>query len=380
MEKQKPIQVFQPELREAEAAAVARVFASNWVGRGKLVQEFEAKWAEHIGVKPEHVVSINSATEGLFQIMDVLDIEAGDEVILPSISFVGAANAVAAKGAVPVFCDVNRETLNPTADHIREKMTNRTQAILLLHYGGVPAEEIEEIAKLGPSLIEDSACSPASTWNGKACGTFGEFGVWSFDAMKILVAGDGGMVYCEDLADAKWLRQQAYMGLGTESGASSKVDKRWWEFEVECAGRRSIMNDITAAIGLEQLKKLKDDFVGRRRMIHGEYNEGLYREKWLKLPPCMELAAESSHYFYWIQLPNESIRDRLAAHLRKKGIYTTFRYYPLHLVEFYGHEGGPLPGAEAAAKTTLCLPMHQGLSNSDVQRVIDEIQHFGKRL
>lgn len=368
----KDIQVFQPSLGKEELAAVEAVFKSNWIGRGAKVKEFEKRWAQYLGVFPAQVRSISSATEGLFQIIQLLGLKRGDEVILPTISFVGAANAIAASGATPVFCDVNRHTLNPNLDDILDCTTKKTKAVILLHYGGLPCFPVTHLHQHLPKipLIEDSACSPSSTIMDYPCGTFGDFGVWSFDAMKIMSAGDGGMVYFADSKQAEKFDRATYLGLGS-SGQDNPAD-RWWEFQIDCSGRRSIMNDITASIGMAQLDKLQD-FTSRRREIHYQYQHRLLGCPWLKLPPDY---IGSSHYLYWVQT---KYRDRLARHLRDRGIYTTFRYYPLHLVKLYGSKA-KLPEAEWAAKNTLCLPIHQGMSDADVERVILEVKKFGKKL
>jgi len=310
--------------------------------------------------------------------MVLLELGSGDEVILPSISFVGAANAIAASGARPIFCDVDKRTLNVTAHWIEEKITHRTKAVMILHYGGVPCE-MEEILHLarkkGIYVIEDSACSVATRYQERACGTFGDIGVWSFDAMKIVVTGDGGMIYCRNAEIAQRAEELVYLGLTTKSGLSSHISQRWWEFDVSSYGRRAIMNDIASAIGIEQLKKLPG-FISRRRQILESYNCALSDVDWLQTPPQIPRQTQSSYYFYWIQT-HPDIRDRLAKHLRDNGVYTTFRYYPLHLVKFYGASTS-LPNAEEVTRTTLCLPIHQSLSEEEVRKIVDSIREFGK--
>jgi aminotransferase len=308
--------------------------------------------------------------------MTLAGVGPGDEVILPSISFVGAANAVMGAGARPVFCDVDPGTLNVTASTIEAVMTDRTRAFLPIHYGGLPCEMepiLELAARRRIAVIEDSACSVASKLRGKACGTMGDVGVWSFDAMKILVTGDGGMVYCRDLETARRAGQWLYLGVDGGSGFSNTAETRWWEFDVHCPGRRSITNDIAAAIGLEQLKKL-GTFVARRKTIHECYDTWLREFDWLKTPPPVPPDSESSYYLYWIRT-GEGRRDRLARHLRDRGIYTTFRYYPLHRLPLYGSTAR-LPQAEQAAEETLCLPIHQSLSDADLDRILDSLRSF----
>ncbi|WP_089724117.1 DegT/DnrJ/EryC1/StrS family aminotransferase [Candidatus Thiosymbion oneisti] len=372
------LNLFQPTLGAEELEAVRRVFKSNWVGKGGITDQFESNFAHYIGVERNLIRSVSCCTEGLFQSMVLLGIGPGDEVILPSISFVGAANAVASSGAKPVFCDVDKRTLNTTAKLIEEMITEKTKAVIILHYGGVPCR-IDEICELVNqrriALIEDVAGSVASRYEGKACGTFGHIGLWSFDAMKILVAGDGGMIYCRTAEMAQDAEELLHLGLLTKSGFKSSATTRWWEFEVSSYGRRATMNDIASAIGLEQLKKLPG-FVTRRKQIHEYYDQAFSAYSWLQLPPERPAHMESSYYFYWIQVRSD-IRDKLAIYLRERDIYTTFRYYPLHWVKFYGAQIS-LPNTEEAAEATLCIPIHQSLSNEDLDRVIKCVSDFGK--
>jgi aminotransferase len=367
------INVFQPTLGDAELAAVRDVFASGWIGRGPRTRAFEKSFGKHLGVGVEHVTSVNSCTEGLFLAMELLGLGAGDEVVLPTISFVGAANAVAARGARPVFCDVDPRTLNPGVDDIAACLSPRTRAVILLHYGGYPGE-IVLIAELcherSIALVEDAACAIASTVDGKMCGTFGDIGTWSFDAMKIVVSGDGGMMYFRDPELTARAVTRAYLGLSQESGvarAAAGGPGRWWDFEVLSFSRRSISNDLLAAIGSVQLARLPE-FLSRRREVAEYYDRELADLPQLHCPPALPPGHASSYYFYWIQV-DAMRRDTLAAHLLDLGIYTTFRYLPLHQRRAYGAEC-TLPNAECAAARTLCLPMHQALDDAAVEAVV----------
>jgi dTDP-4-amino-4,6-dideoxygalactose transaminase len=376
------INVFQPELGEEEWAAVKAVMSSNWTGRGKITDQFEAAWAAHLAVPRARVTSVTCCTEGLFQAVAASGAAAGDDVVITSVSFVGAANAVLATGARPVFADVDPRTLNPTREHIESCVTARTRAVLVTHYGGVAIADTQAIAALcrdrGITFIEDAACAPASRLSdGTACGTAGDFGVWSFDSMKMISTGDGGMIYCASPEKAAALNLDLYLGLGTTS-AISKTGDRWWEFDVARPGRRAIMNDLASAIGLEQLKKITS-FAARRRHAASVYNERLARHQWLTLPPAELLDDRSVPYFYWIQLA-PAHRNALASYLRERNVYVTFRYYPLHRLPIYGHDGRALPGTEAAANATLLLPMHQALSDGDLERVTTLIDEFARRI
>lgn len=377
------IQIYSNSLGKEELNAIEEVFDSKWLGKGPKTEEFIKKFTTHLtevhyGVAhsnphPDNFLTINCCTEGIFQILEFLGIKEGDEVVLPSISFVGVANAIVSRGAIPVFCDVDKHTLNPSKEHITEKITSKTKAVIVIHYAGVPCD-ISSISSLCEEhsipLIEDNANSPFSFTNSKSTGLHGDFGVWSFDAMKILVTGDGGMIYCKDKKHAEALRKQSYLGLESSSGLSNSIDKKWWEFEVSSAGRRSITNDIQAAIGIEQLKKVTQ-FINRRKEIHNLYVDQLSNLEWIKLPDIPD-KVNSSYYMFHVQVEN---RDEFAKYLRENQIYTTFRYYPLHWVEFY-KSTSKLSNTEYAANRTLCLPLHQNLTDNEVKYIINTIKQW----
>jgi aminotransferase len=380
--------MYQPSLGKEELEAIKKVFESNWLGKGPKNDEFIELFAKKLvtdnaaGVgfaeaHPKNLLTISCCTEGLFQVID-LYVEAGQEVILPSVSFIAAANAIVAKGAVPVFCDVDTHTLNPTVEDIEKCITKNTAAVLILHYAGVPCD-IENIAKLcsdhNVKLIEDNANSPFSRVHCKSTGTFGDVGIWSFDSMKQLVTGDGGMIYCKNAGDAEKLRKRCYLGLETKSGFSNSVDQKWWEFDISSPSRRCIINDIQAAMGIEQLKKI-DSQLMKRKIIHNLYDKELSDIEWLTTPKSIPNYIDSSYYMYHIQMVNPKDRDKLAKYLRNVGIYTSFRYYPLHMVNYYFDEKCRLPHTEIAAKSTLCIPLHQSLSQSDITKIVETIRSF----
>ena len=382
------INMYQPSLGKEELRAIKEVFNSNWLGKGPKTKEFIEKFSSKLidynyeGIaftspNPENFLTISSCTEGLFQSIDLF-VKKGDEVILPSINFIAAINAIVAKGAIPILCDVNKRTLNVEVQHIEEKITPNTKAIIVLHYAGVPCD-IENIAKLCKSknikLIEDNANSPFSKVNVKNTGTFGDVGLWSFDSMKQLVMGDGGMIYCKNPNDKEKLDKLTYLGLETKSGFSNSVDNKWWEFNVSSPSRRSITNDIQAAMGIEQLKKI-DSQITKRKLIHDTYSNELKSLNWLDVPLNLPIGITSSYYMYHIQLKNSKDRDKLAKYLKQNKIYNSFRYYPLHWVKYFKLNKINLPNTEYAANNTLCIPLHQGLKQDDVSYIIETIKKF----
>ncbi|UUU30195.1 DegT/DnrJ/EryC1/StrS family aminotransferase [Streptomyces sp. CA-210063] len=370
------INLFQPQVGAEELDAVARVFEDHWLGHGPRTKTFEAEFAEHLGVAADHVVFINSGTAGLFLAVESLNLQHGDEVVLPSLSFLAAANAIVTSGASPVFCDVDPRTLNPTLEDVERALTDRTRAVIVLHYGGYPGD-IVRIADLcrerGVTLIEDAACSVASRVEGRAVGTFGDLTMWSFDAMKVLVTGDGGMLYAKDAVQAARIRRLAYHGLAQPSGfGHAKVSARWWELDVPEPGRRVIGNDLTAAIGSVQLRRLPE-MIARRREIVALYDRELAGLDGVSLPPPLPAGHESTHYFYWVQM-DPGIRDQVAGDLLADGIYTTFRYAPLHKVPAYRRTAVDLPASDWVSDRTLCLPLHPGLTDEDVLTVVASLR------
>jgi aminotransferase len=231
-------------------------------------------------------------------------------------------------------------------------------------------------------LIEDSANSIKSQYKGRHCGTFGDIGLFSFDVNKVITTGTGGLLTTND--DAIYQKALALRFYGLKPTIASGYDamrarrERWWEIELEYHGNRYQINDITSAIGLVQLKKL-DAHISYRKKIYNYYNHRLSSVKSIKLPPEPPSYIKSCYYFYWIQVENEAQQLSLARHLVKNGIYTTFRYYPLHLVKYY-RSLAKLPNSEQISKTTLNLPLHHNLSLSDAERVVLSIKNWTQTL
>jgi len=367
------IPVFSNTLGDEELAAVERVFASHWLGKGRENDAFEVEFAAHLGGKG-HVLLTNCCTSAIYLALRVLDIGPGDEVIMPTVHFVAAASAILELGARPIFADVDAHTLNLLPEEVARLRTPCTRAVFLLHYGGHPADVDLIVETAGDALlIEDAANAPASRYHDRACGTLGVVGMWSFDAMKILVMGDGGALWLADAETAERARMLRYLGLRSTSGLDAQMAgrDRWWEYDLGVLSGRFINNDVQAAIGRVQLARLPG-FVGRRRGIWEIYQHELAGVGDLVLPPEPLPGCTSSYYLYWLQTAR---RDELAAHLRNCGIYTTFRYYPLHMVKFYNSDAH-LPNAEQAAQITLCLPLHQNLGESDQAYIINMIKDF----
>lgn len=371
------INVTQPSVGAEELSAISAVFDSKWLGSGPRTQEFEELFAQYLGVPVDNVLFLNSATSGLFLATELLGIGPGDEVVLPSNGFIANANCVVAAGARPVFCDIDELDLNPRVEDIIDVLTPRTKAVMILHYGGYPGQ-VEKIAALcaerGVTLIEDAAVSVGSSAHGRRCGTFGDFGIWSFDSRKVITTGDGGMLYVRDPEVARRARRLAYHGLEDRSSFTTAARSQhvWWSFDIEEIGRRLVGNDITAAIGKVQLGRLAE-FVDRRRAIGRRYDQALSGVPGIRTPPPLPDGHVSTHYFYWVRFDSLTIRNRVSEVLLAKGIYTSYRYYPLHRVGRYGATDAVLPVTDAVSDTALLLPAHQALLDEEVDLIAQEV-------
>lgn len=365
------ISIYSNTLGLEELSAVDRIFTSRWLGRGKECTAFEKELAEYW--KTDSVMLFNCCTSAIYTALRALGIKAGDEVIVSTINFVACASAVLELGAIPIYADADKWTLNILPSEIDRLKSNRTKAVLMMHYAGNPADmDSLLLACNGIPIIEDSACAISSKYKGRYCGTIGAAGCWSFDAMKILVTGDGGALYInsEYRERAAVLRYLGIAEQGQTGRDKAGADhRRWWEYELKEPAGRFIMNDISAAIGRVQLKKL-EQFISLRKTIWRTYQVNLHGVGDLILPPEPMFDCTSSYYTYWIAT---SMRDELAGYLKRHGIYTTFRYYPLHLAT---NKNLSLKNAEYAADNVLNIPLHQNLSETEVSLIINSIKDF----
>ena len=369
------IQLFKPYMGEEEIEAVSEVIRSGWLGLGPKTAEFERRLAQYIGVP--FMVGLNSATAALDLALRLLGVHAGDEVIVPTMTFVSTAHAVIYNGATPVFADVDEAMLNIDLEDVARKITPRTRAIIPVHYGGRPVEmdRLREIAGRIP-IIEDAAHACGAEYQGQKCGSIGNLACFSFQAVKNLATGDGGAIAAKDQDLAN--RAKRLRWLGIDKGTWDRTDGNrtyLWDYSVDDIGFKSHMNDLAAALGIVQLRKL-DAMNERRQEIKRRYNEGLRDLDWIQLPPDDTSNSKSSWHIYCIQ---SDYRDELNAYLEKEKIGTGVHYRPIHTYRCYGNQPH-LPKAEKAFQRILSLPMHAGLSDDDVEFVIETIHAFSDKV
>ena len=367
------IQVFKPNYDHEEVQAVTETILSGWVGLGPKTSEFERQFAEFCGVK--YCIGLNSCTAALDMALKLLGINHGDEVIVPTMTFVSTAHCVAYNLATPIFADIDEQTMNIDIDDVVRKISPRTRAIIPVHYGGRPVDMERLKGAVGTiPIVEDCAHASGSRYKGHPVGSLGSIGCFSFHAVKNLAMGEGGAITLNDDAMMKRAKRLRWLGIDKGTWDRTNLDRSyWWEYNVDEIGLKSHLNDISAAIGLVQLKKL-DAANQRRREIVGMYRDGLKYISEIEMPPADDSDFLSSWHLCEIKAQN---RDELSIYLRDKGINTGVHYKPIHLYRCYGNRP-LLPIAEKMFPMILTLPLYPGLSDEEVCYVIDEIINFYK--
>lgn len=368
------IPVMKPWLGPDEAAAAAEAVNSGWVAQGPRVAEFERRLAAKVGAA--HGVAVSSCTAGLHLALLALNIGPGDEVIVPSLSFIATANVVRQAGALPVFADVDLMSQNLTADSIEARVTSKTKAVIAVHQVGMPAD-IGAIAKVctaaGIELIEDAACAIGSWFRDRPIGSHSRLVVFSFHPRKILTTGEGGMVMTTDeqLADRiRRLRQHGMtVGAYERHSSAGPVVEAYLE-----SGWNYRMTDIQAAVGLVQLDKL-DEMIARRRLQAERYRSALSEVETLATPhdPPYGRTNFQSYVLRLEENHPESVAQ-LIARLEANGISPRRGVMAAHLEPaFAGHPHEPLPNTEHLTRQTIILPMYHTLSDDEQDRVIDQV-------
>ena len=368
------IQIFKPWLGQEEYDALREPLQTGWMGTGPKVREFEKRFAEYIDVK--HAIALNSATAALHLAMLVAGVE-GREVLTTSMTFVASNHAIRYAGGYPVFCDIEKDTLNVDAAEVEAQISEQSRAILAVHYGGhsCDMDSIMEIARrFDLKVVEDVAQACGGSYRGRKLGSIGDIGCFSFESKKNLSTGDGGMLTTNDDIVAERVRRLKWMGIsrGTWERFHGKEPGRTWEYDVTEIGFKYQMNDIAAALGLVQLGKLEKGNGMRRRLLER------YRNAFAQLEGVELLAlrdyARSACYCAVIQLDE---RDALCDYLASRGIESGVHFYPNHLFPIYEpYNTAPLPVTEAVWERILTLPLYPDLTVEQQNKVILAVQRF----
>lgn len=371
------INLFEPNIKISSLKNLDKVFASKWLGRGDVVNLFEERLTEFmkIGTNFQTISSCSDAIVGSFELFDF---EIDDEIIIPTNSFPVVASAAVLKGLKPVIVDIDPATGNLDFECCRKALSKRTKAIFVTHYGGIPVDikKLREFIGYDIIILEDSACALGTFVDNQSVGTNADFSCWSFDAMKLLVCGEGGAFHIKDSSRFERACEYFYLGLpkNKKSGLDSvKENANWWEYDIRRLGVRSIFTNINAAIGIPELENL-DYYLERKNYMASKYDNDLRPELILHRNQLSKENITYSNYFYTIKT---SRRDELARYLLEKSIYTSLRYSPLHKMKlFEKYSCGIFTGADDFYSNSLNIPIHQSLQDYETDIIIQTINNF----
>jgi perosamine synthetase len=359
-----------PYLRGDEGDAVAEVIASGWVSQGPRVREFEAAFAARVGAA--EAVAVSNCTAALQLALYVSGVGPGDEVVVPSMSFIATANAVWQCGATPVFADVDRRTFNLDPAGAERAITSRTRAIMPVHQLGLPADMDRFLAladRYGLQLVEDAACAIGATYRSQPIGSLGPPACFSLHPRKVITTGEGGMITLQDRAVASRLRRLRQHAMdvsdlarhGARDVVIESYPERGWNFR---------MTDMQAALGLRQLEAL-DEILAERRRLADRYTAAIGRIPYVE-PPFEPDYAERTWQSYAVTLSADTPMDRneLMRRLLLDGVPTRRGVMAIHEEPAYANLRVELPDTEAASSASLLLPLFAGLTDQQQDHVI----------
>lgn len=358
-------------LGPAEKRAVMAVLDREYLGMGPEVQQFEEALKDFFG-RP--AVCVVNGTAALHLAVQACGVGPGDEVLVPSLTYVASFQAISATGAKPVACDIDPETCFLDWRDAERRVTPRTKAVMPVHYtGGLgDLEGFRALAQRhGLRGIEDAAHALGTTYGGKRVGSFGDIACFSFDGIKNITSGEGGCVVTDDPAILRKIRDARLLGVekDTEKRYSGR---RSWEFDVTTQGWRYHMSSVMATIGLEQLQRLPEMAAARQRLARC-YDERLRNHPRIRpLPRDYNTAVP---HIYVVRIQGAWDRAALRAQLLEKGIQTGIHYQPNHVLSLYRDAAAlPLPATEAVFPELLSLPLHPDVTEQDVELVCAQLQ------
>ena len=369
------IPLFELNFDEIEEKAVIETLRSKWISMGPKTQEFEDKFADMLGIN--HALATSNCTVALHLAMILAGINKDDEVICPSLTFVATVNAIRYVGARPVFADIKSyDDLNIDPGDISRKVTNKTKAIVVMHYGGFAChmDEIMSIAdKHGLKVIEDACHGPLSEYKGRKLGTIGDIGCFSFFSNKNISTGEGGMLVTSNenyYNKAKLLRSHGMTSLSYERSKGHSTG-----YDVVDLGFNYRMDDIRASIGIAQLGKLSND-IRKRAEIRKIYVKSLKDIDEIKIP-FHEYKEFSTNYIFPIVLKNSNYknRNRIREKLAHDGVQTSVHYPAVHNFSIYSQKNINLPITNYITDNLITLPMFGALEEKDIKYIRDSIKN-----
>lgn len=368
------------DLGREEERAVLKVLRSRWLSSGPVTERFEKAFSEYLG--GGHAIAVSNGTAALHLALVSLGIRKEDEVILPSLTFVATANAVLYVGAKPVFADiVGFDDLTISPQEIQTKITHRTKAIVVMHYGGYPCDmqSIMDIGKRhGLYIVEDAAHAPGGESQRKKCGLIGDIGCFSFFSNKNLVTGEGGMVVTRNKEWAEKVRRMRSHGMETLSW--DKYRGHLSSYDIRELGYNYRTTEIQSALGLVQFKKLDRNNKKRKRLVE-IYQRELQGIEGISIP-FLKFKGNPSYHLFPILLAPSINRNRVMERLKDFGIQASIHYPPVHLFSLYrnqlGYKKGDLPETEEVSQREMTLPLHPLLDTGDVKWIAKKLKEAVK--
>ncbi len=375
------VPITKPYLSEAEARAAAKVIATGWISQGSKVAEFEEALADYVGAK--FAVATTNCTTALHISLVCLDIGPGDEVIVPSFTFIATANSILHAGATPVFVDIDPRTYNIDVTRIREAITEKTKAIMPVHQIGLAADmdPILDVAERhNLHVVEDAAPSIGEQYKGRRVGSIGEVTCFSFHPRKVVTTGEGGMITTDNERVASMARSIRSHGASISDLARHKADEVIFE-DYPYLGYNYRMTDIQAAIGLEQMKKLNEMLAIRRRLAE-RYNHELAQVEGLETP-YVPPYAQHTYQSYIVRVMKDSrrSRDEIMREMLREGIATRRGAMAIHLEPYYQQRFGRinLPATEEATRNTFVIPLFPAMTEDEQSYVISTLRGIVQR-
>jgi dTDP-4-amino-4,6-dideoxygalactose transaminase len=358
---------------ETEADAVQKVIKSRWLTMGNVTQEFESAFASYIQIK--HAIAVTNATAALHLACLALGLGAGDEVIVPSLTFVATANAVRYVGATPVFADIiSTDNLNISPAGIEAAITSRTRAVIVVHYAGYSCDmpAILEIAKKhNLFVIEDAAHAVGTELDGRMAGAWGDIGCFSFFSNKNMTTGEGGMMTTNNDELAQKLGRLRSHGMTSMTWDRHKGHA--WSYDVVDLGYNYRIDEIRAAIGLAQLGKVERNNE-RRRQLCKVYRDALQEIVPQVCVPFQEHDGKTAAHIMPILLPEGTNRIDFMGKMKEQGIQTSIHYPPIHTFTSYQDgKSWTLPITDNVAHREVTLPLYSTLTNDEVLTVVKSI-------
>jgi dTDP-4-amino-4,6-dideoxygalactose transaminase len=373
-QQQRPIPLSDILVDEEIEQAVLDAVRSGWWSMGQRVEEFEREFASLCEAKAAYAVA--NGTTALHLALLASGCGPGDEVIVPSLNFVAAANVIMHVGATPVFCDIQgTRNLNLDAADVEAAITPATRAIVVLHYGGHPCN-MDRVCELAAArsiaIIEDAAHAPGARWKRRPCGTLGDVGCFSFFSNKNLPTGEGGMVVTNDEAVAERIRLLRSHGMTTLTWDRHRGHAH--SYDVVEHGFNYRLDEIRAAIGLVQLRRLAEHNAARARLV-AHYRRSLDGVAGIQMPFPPDSSSEPADHLAVIVLPEQCSRNAFRASLAENGIQTSVHYPPIHRFTAFADSGSRrrLPVTDIVAERIVSLPLYPHMTLADASAVVSAV-------